>query len=119
VIRPGTHRVVSLNLQNLDGCTTGIALDEHTSELYVSDCNGGLQVYKLGNEYPIRNLVDRFPADYLAIGVLGKREDLFAPDILSDTVYVYHANRASSFEVITTGSQNALGVAIKPAGVPR
>jgi hypothetical protein len=119
VIKPGTHRVVSLNLQNLDGCATGIALDEHTSQLYVSACSVGLQVYKLGNEYPIRNLVDGFSADYLAIGVVGKREDLFAPDVGSDTVYVYHDNRVRSFEVITTGSQNALGVAIKPAGAPR
>jgi hypothetical protein len=73
----------------------------------------------LGNKYPIRNLVDSFSADYLATGVVGKHEDLFAPDVGSDTVHVYHANRARSFGVVTTGSQNALGVAIKPASVPR
>ena len=118
VVQPN-HRVVSLDLQDLDGCTSGIALDEHTSDLYVSACGGGIQVYALGNEYPIRSLVDSLPADYLAIGALGKGQDLFAPDIFADTVYVYHANAKRSFEVIMTGSQNALGIAIKPANIPR
>lgn len=118
MLKRRTHRVTSLNLQGLDGCTTGIALNEHTSDLYVSDCDSGIQVYKLGNEYPLRSLDDENSySDYIALGAIGKREDLFAPNVVSSTVAVYHANGTSSFEVIATGSVDALGVAVKPAGV--
>lgn len=119
VIRAGTRRVASLGLQNLDGCASGIALDEHTNELYVSDCDSGIQVYKRGRAYPIRSLNSKVFADYLAIGVVGNADDLFAPDVTSDTVTVYHANRNNPFKVVTTASQNALGVAVKPAGTSK
>jgi hypothetical protein len=120
VLKRGTHRVVSLNLQQLDGCTTGIALDERRreKELYVADCDSGLQVYRLGDEYPIRALNDSVYADYLAIGVLGTREDLFAPNVVSNTVSAYHAKAVNPFWVLTTAANDALGVTIKPAGVP-
>lgn len=118
VIKPGTRRVVSLNLQELDGCTTGIALDERASELYVSDCDSGLQVYKLGDQYPIRSLNDSVYADYLAAGRVGKRELLFAPNVVANTVSVYRADGVNPFEVIKTSANDVLGVTIKPAGVP-
>jgi hypothetical protein len=118
VIKPQSFIVKSLGLRNLDGCTTGIALDESTGDLFVSDCVGGLQVYQVGNPYPVRSLQDSFPADYLALGTVRKQLDLFAPDISSNTVMAYQADENQPFETIHTGSQNALGVAIKPLNVP-
>lgn len=118
VIKRGAQYVESLKLLKLHGCTSGIAIDESTGELYVSDCNGFLQVYMLQGQYPLRFLNDSVDADYLAIGAIGTRENIFVPDTTSDTVSAYHAKAVNPFKVITTGSDDALGIAVKPANVP-
>jgi hypothetical protein len=118
VIRPGSSQVQSLNLRLLDGCTTGLALDPRKRWLFVSDCVGGTQVYKLGNPYPLRSLVEQFPADDLGMGKLGGREVLFAPDLNSNVVYFYYADANTPFYALQTGVITAIGVAYKPPNVP-
>ena len=113
----GTYHPRSLHLRALDGCTTGLAIDQRNGELFVSDCGGGTQVYELGNHNPLRSLDETFPADSLAIGAIGGRQVPFAPDLRSSAVEFYFAHARSPFYTLESGVTTTIGVAYKPAGV--
>jgi hypothetical protein len=118
VLQDGTYQMHSLNLQFLPGCPTGIALDEARDEIFVSGCVGGTQVYLLGNPNPARTLDEPFPADNVASGAYQGRSVVFAPDLNSNTVVLYHTVGTEPFLTIATASQQPVGIAYKPATVP-
>jgi hypothetical protein len=110
--------VESLNLQDLPQCPTGIALDEHAKELFVSGCFGGTQVYALGSTAPIRSLNESFPADNIAGGRVGDYYDIFAPHLFGQAVTIYRARTTSALKTLQIGTSQTIGIALKPAGVP-
>jgi hypothetical protein len=110
--------VTSLGLQNLDGCMSGLALDRHARELFVSDCDGGTQVYPVGGQLPLRNLDASFPADQLALGAIERAGILFAPDLYTGQVFFYRHGATEPFKSIDTGTADPVAMAYKPAGIP-
>ena len=116
----GSFDVQSLGLQDLDGCTTGLALDPNLNALFVSDCGGGTQAYALGNPYPVENLDESFPADNLSIGRVDHHHmTLFAPSLFTGQVVFYQARSTTPYATLQTTLSEALGVLYKPAGIPR
>jgi DNA-binding beta-propeller fold protein YncE len=119
VMQRGSLTLQSLGLQDLDGCTGGIALDEATKALFVTDCLGGTQEYILGNPYPVENLVEPFPSDNLAIGRVDDHHlTLFAPNLFTGQVVFYDVKTTTPYETLQTDLVEALGVLYKPAGIP-
>lgn len=115
----GTFEIQSLGLQDLDGCTGGLALDEQRSALFVSDCNGGTQEYTLGDPYPIESLDEAFPADFLGIGYIDHHgQTLFAPSLFTGQVVFYGVRSTTPYATLQTTLSESLGVLYKPAGVP-
>jgi len=115
----GTFQVQSLGLEDLDGCTTGLAIDPNLSALFVSDCGGGTQEYILGNPYPVENLDESFPADNLSIGRVDQHHmTLFAPSLFTGQVVFYQARSTTPYATLQTSLSEALGVLYKPAGIP-
>ena len=117
-MKSGSTTVASLNLQDLDNCTTGNAISERRHEFFVSGCNGGTQIYPFGATAPSGALDEQFPADNLGIGEVSGHEYVFAPDLFSSSVTFYHVLRDQRMRTRNTGSAQALGIALKPAGVP-
>jgi hypothetical protein len=110
--------VRSLALQDLDGCMSGLALDRHAHELFVSDCDGGTQVYPLGGQLPLRSLDASFPADQLALGAIKRAGILFAPNLYTGQVFFYRHGATEPFKAIATGTAYPVAMAYKPAAVP-
>jgi hypothetical protein len=110
--------VRSLGLQNLDGCMSGLALDRHARELFVSDCDGGTQVYPFGGQLPLRSLDASFPADQLALGAIERAGVLFAPNLYTGQVFFYRRGATEPFKTLDTGTAYPVAIAYKPAGVP-
>jgi hypothetical protein len=110
--------VISLGLQDLPQCPTGIALDERAKELFVSGCLGGTQVYSLGSPSPVRSLDQSIDADNIAGGRIDHHYDVFTPSLHGTTVSVYRSRSTEPFETLHVGTVNTIGIALKPAGVP-
>jgi hypothetical protein len=110
--------VQSLHLQGLPQCPTGIALDEVANELFVSGCLGGTQVYALGSTAPIHSLNESIDADNIAGGRVGHHYDVFEPSLHGTTVSIFRARSTDSFKTLKIGTQQTIGIALKPAGVP-
>jgi hypothetical protein len=117
-----SQQPVSLNLQGLNHAD-GITLAPST-HFYVGDWRGNrhyvTHVYALGSTQPKYDLKGKVASYYLANGMIGYRDVVFAPDWWSNRVFLYRDGSRKWISVIDApGSNDQMGgVAYKPANIP-
>ena len=111
----------SLNLRKLQ-FTQGLALDPTDGNLFVGTSGrqlNGVRVYPHNQQTPVRTLKNSGSGNLYTSAKVNGTEYIFIPDSRNNTVRMFTSNGNAPFRIVTaTGLSFALGVAVKPAGVP-
>jgi NHL repeat len=116
----GSNQVQSLSLLYMTS-GSGIALDLRNGRLFISGVAGtkhSFWGYASSNPFPKYSFNGGAASDSLAVGKVGGREVIFAPDSGANTVSLYEERKSNPLVSIFLGIDYAVGVAYKPAGVP-
>jgi DNA-binding beta-propeller fold protein YncE len=122
-IPAGSQQPVRVPLRNVQRAL-GIAVDPLDGKLFafVSFAGSGsayLAVYKPGHKRTHRYLdAPNAAGDFLTLGQVGNHEYLFESMYQNTDVRIYRHSSTRLFLDLETPSQNAEGVAFKPAGIP-
>jgi DNA-binding beta-propeller fold protein YncE len=123
IIPAGSHQPALLPLRNVERAL-GIAIDPIDDNLFAfvsfaGSAGSHVVVYKPGHNQTHRYLnAPDAAGDYLAMGQVGNDEFVFESMYQATDVRVYRHSSTQLFLDLNTPSQNAEGLAFKPAGVP-
>jgi hypothetical protein len=119
-IRAGSQQPVSLGLIGLPH-SNGLTIEPISGDIFVQETSGSdrrIFVYAPGNPHSIRTLQGVIAANSMDHGTVNGQEYIFAPDALSNDVYLFRKTGKKPWTSFLSATNNVCGVAYKPAGVP-